>query len=71
MFTTAPERWADDDLQKAYEELAASSIPAQIGDIQTDQLPGPNVLLNPGEVLDHNVKGTVFRLTKSHTLEKF
>ena len=50
VFTTAPERAADEELQKAYEEeLAASTIPAQIGDIQTDQLPGPHVLLNPGE----------------------
>ena len=51
IFTTAPERAADEEIQKTYEaEVAASSIPAQIGDIKTEQLSGPEALLNPGTI---------------------
>jgi phospholipase A-2-activating protein len=52
VFTAAPERTAEEEVQKTYEaEVAASSIPAQIGDIKTDQLSGPEALLNPGRQL--------------------
>ena len=52
VFTKAPERAAEEAVQKAYEEeVAASSIPAQIGDINTEQLVGPEALLNAGKSL--------------------
>ncbi|XP_064626570.1 phospholipase A-2-activating protein-like [Lineus longissimus] len=49
VFTRAPERVADPDELKAYEdEVSNSAIPTQIGDIKIENLPGPEVLLEPG-----------------------
>ena len=49
IFSCAPERMAEPGLQNAFEEeVAGSSIPAQIGDVKTDELMGPEALLNPG-----------------------
>ena len=51
LFTTAPERAAEDTLQKAYEdEVAASFMPSQIGDLNTDKLSGPETLLSAGKL---------------------
>ena len=50
VFTTNEERAADEDCQKAFEEdVASSSIPAQIGDIKTEDLVGPSALLSEGQ----------------------
>ncbi len=50
MFTCSPDRIAPDEELKAYEEqLANTAIPQQMGDLKTDQLPGPEALLNPGK----------------------
>lgn len=49
VFTAAPERMASPDQQKAFEELVASStIASQVGDINKEDLPGPEALFNPG-----------------------
>lgn len=49
MFTTKPERMAPTDEQKSFEEqVAASAVPKQLGDVKLEELPGPEVLLNPG-----------------------
>ena len=54
VFTTASERAAPDDVQQTFEEeVAASSIPAQIGDVKTDELCGPEKLLNAGNNTAH------------------
>ena len=40
---------ADEELQRAFEEeVAQSTIPTQVGDLNVDQLPGPEALYNPG-----------------------
>ena len=49
VFSSSPERIADEPVQKAYEEqLSSSKIPAQIGDIKTEELPTASILNNPG-----------------------
>lgn len=49
MFSTCPDRVAAPEIQVAFEEqVAASTIPTQIGDIKVSDLPGPEALLNPG-----------------------
>lgn len=49
VFTTKPERMAPTDEQKSFEEqVAASAVPKQLGDVKLEELPGPEVLLNPG-----------------------
>ena len=43
---------ASEEDQKAFEDLVASTaIPTQLGDINKDDLPGPEALVNPGEIL--------------------
>ncbi|CAD5115874.1 DgyrCDS4814 [Dimorphilus gyrociliatus] len=50
IFSKNPERQAPDDIQEAYSQsVSSSTIPAQIGDINTDQLPSKSALLNPGK----------------------
>lgn len=50
VFTTSEDRAADEGCQKAFEEdVASSTIPAQIGDIKTEELVGPQALLYPGK----------------------
>lgn len=52
VFTTKPERMAPTDEQKSFEEqVAASAIPKQLGDVKLEELPGPEVLLNPGTAI--------------------
>lgn len=49
VFTTKPERMAPTDEQKSFEkQVAASAVPKQLGDVKLEELPGPEVLLNPG-----------------------
>ncbi|KAK7485283.1 hypothetical protein BaRGS_00023534 [Batillaria attramentaria] len=49
VFTTSSDRMASAEDQKAFEDLVASSaIPTQLGDINKEDLPGPEALLNPG-----------------------
>lgn len=49
VFSSEESRQADEEAQKAYEELLASSaIPAQIGDIPASELHGPEALFIPG-----------------------
>ena len=49
VFTRNVERMAPPEEQQIYEAMVESStVPAQIGDISTDQLPGPDFLLNNG-----------------------
>jgi len=49
LFTASAERVASADKLAEYEQLiAASEIPAQIGDIKTDDLVGPSALQVPG-----------------------
>jgi hypothetical protein len=51
VFTLAPERCAEPEEQKAFEEqVSASAIPSQIGDINKEDLVGPEMLYNPGEL---------------------
>ncbi|XP_064605533.1 phospholipase A-2-activating protein-like [Liolophura sinensis] len=50
VFSTCPDRVAAPEIQVAFEEqVAASTIPTQIGDIKVSDLPGPEALLNPGD----------------------
>ena len=67
VFTTAPERMAEESEQKAFEEqLSQSTIPAQIGDIKTDELLGPEALMNPGMAdgnSDNEIKGRILFIT--------
>ncbi|ESN99243.1 hypothetical protein HELRODRAFT_67216 [Helobdella robusta] len=50
MFTQEPSRMADDEMLNAYEQsITKCSLPAQIGDIKTDDLPGPDALNIPGK----------------------
>lgn len=50
VFTKDPALVADAEELVAFEEsVAKTAIPAQIGDIKTDDLPGPEVLVNPGK----------------------
>lgn len=50
MFTTKPERMAPVEEQKSFEEqVAASAVPKQLGDVKLEDLPGPEVLLTPGK----------------------
>ena len=52
VFSCAPERQAPAEEQQAFlDSLASSNIPSQIGDVKTDDLLGPEALLNPGTVL--------------------
>lgn len=52
VFTTKPERMAPTDEQKSFEEqVAASAVPKQLGDVKLEELPGPEVLLNPGTAI--------------------
>lgn len=52
VFTTKPERMAPTDEQKSFEEqVAASAVPKQLGDVKLEKLPGPEVLLNPGTAI--------------------
>lgn len=49
VFTSKAERMAPADEQKSFEEqVAASEVPKQLGDVKLEDLPGPEVLLNPG-----------------------
>ena len=49
MFTTSAERMASPAEIADYEQsVAASEIPAQIGDIKTEDLVGPSALKVPG-----------------------
>ena len=49
VFTQCLERAGDASEQAVFDELVASSaIPAQIGEIKTDELPGMEALLNKG-----------------------
>ena len=50
VFTCDSLRQASTEDQAAFEEeVAQSSIPTQVGDLKTEDLPGPEVLLAPGE----------------------
>lgn len=52
VFTTEESRQASAEDIKAFEELVASSeIPTQVGDIDSDKLPGPEILLAPGMLI--------------------
>ena len=45
----AMERAASSEEMEAFEQqVSASKIPTQVGDIDVDKLPGPEVLLAPG-----------------------
>ena len=56
LFTTSPERAAEDSLQKAFEgEVTTSVIPSLIGDINMDQPSGPEALPNAGELDDQTI----------------
>ncbi|XP_013391939.1 phospholipase A-2-activating protein-like [Lingula anatina] len=49
VFTKDPARTAAEETQKAFEEeVAASSIPSQVGDVKIEDLPGKEVLIEPG-----------------------
>lgn len=49
VFTRERSRMASEEDQKAYEDLVASTaIPTELGDINKDDLPGPEALVNPG-----------------------
>ncbi|KAK3090943.1 hypothetical protein FSP39_015921 [Pinctada imbricata] len=49
VFTTSPNRTAPEEEQKAYEEqVSSTAVPTQLGDIKSEDLPGPEVLNNPG-----------------------
>ncbi|XP_076463194.1 phospholipase A-2-activating protein-like [Babylonia areolata] len=49
VFTREAGRMASEEDQKALEELIASStIPTELGDINKEDLPGPEALINPG-----------------------
>ena len=53
VFTSQSSRMADEGCQTAFEEeVASSAIPTQIGDLKRDQIPGPEVLFNPGQMLN-------------------
>lgn len=50
IFTQDPSRVAEPQVISEYQEsVAKSSIPAQIGDIKTEELPGPDALHIPGK----------------------
>ena len=52
VFTASPDRMASPAILAEYEQLtAASEIPAQIGDIKTEDLVGPSALQVPGEYI--------------------
>lgn len=43
---------SSEEEQKAFEEeVAASTVPQQVGDVKLEDLPGPEVLQEPGKVL--------------------
>ena len=49
VFTTNPDRMAPTEDQKAYDEqVSSTAVPTQLGDIKSEDLPGPEVLINPG-----------------------
>ena len=49
IFTRSEERVASPEELEVYNEaVSKSSIPAQVGDIKTEDLPGPGALLTPG-----------------------
>jgi len=49
VFTTTAERRASPTMLADYEQsITASEIPAQIGDINTEDLVGPSALQRPG-----------------------
>ena len=49
VFSCVPERQAPAEEQQAFlDSLANSNIPSQIGDVKTEDLPGTEALLNPG-----------------------
>ena len=51
IFSANPERHADEEQQKAFEEqVSSSTINTQLGDIDPKKLPGPEALFNPGMV---------------------
>ncbi len=61
MFTTAAEREAPAEEQQAFlDSLAASTIPSQIGDVKTEDVPGPEVLMNPGRIFNKNHRLCLF-----------
>ena len=50
VFSSSPERQAAEEEQKEWQDLVAnSSIPSQVGDLNMEELPGPEALLNPGQ----------------------
>lgn len=50
VFTQSPERAADPEAQKAFDEMVSqSSIPTQIGDLKTEDIPDAKALYNPGQ----------------------
>ena len=49
VFSCVPERQAPAEEQQAFlDSLANSNIPSQIGDVKTEDVPGTEALLNPG-----------------------
>ena len=57
IFTQDPHRVAEPQVISDYQEsVANSSIPAQIGDIKTEELPGPDALHIPGGCCNLNEK---------------
>jgi len=52
VFTASAERMASPAVLAEYEQfIAASEIPAQIGDIKTEDLVGPSALQVPGKYI--------------------
>ncbi|XP_074640387.1 phospholipase A-2-activating protein-like [Tubulanus polymorphus] len=50
IFSESPDRIAEpEQIQQFEEEVSASTIPSQVGDVKMEDLPGPEVLTEPGE----------------------
>lgn len=60
---------APTDEQKSFEEqVAASAVPKQLGDVKLEELPGPEVLLNPGTAIYYNYSLQSQQQTANDTL---
>lgn len=67
VFTEQPEKMASEEELKNFDELVSqSTIPAQIGDINTEDLPGPEALLVPGRREGQNLM-----VRRAHTVEMY
>ena len=49
VFSRSPDRQASTEEQQAFlDSLANANIPSQLGDVKTEDLPGPEALVNAG-----------------------